>query len=56
MAALQAAFNTVILPIATAFNPDLVIVSAGFDAVEGRCAFIDALIDVRNAHCPTHAH
>ncbi|MBN3298014.1 HDAC9 deacetylase, partial [Amia calva] len=29
------AFRTVILPIANEFNPDVVLVSAGFDAVEG---------------------
>ncbi|KAM4884546.1 histone deacetylase 5 isoform 6-T6 [Sylvia borin] len=29
------AFRTVVMPIATEFSPDLVLVSAGFDAVEG---------------------
>lgn len=31
----MAAFQTVVMPMATEFNPDLVIVSAGFDAAEG---------------------
>ncbi|XP_068119448.1 histone deacetylase 5 isoform X2 [Hyperolius riggenbachi] len=30
-----AAFRTVVMPIAQEFNPDIVLVSAGFDAVEG---------------------
>lgn len=29
------AFQQVVMPIATEFNPDLVIIAAGFDAAEG---------------------
>jgi len=30
------AFNKVVMPIAYEFSPDIVIVSAGFDAAEGK--------------------
>jgi acetoin utilization deacetylase AcuC-like enzyme len=31
----QAAFDLVLLPVISAFDPDMVVVSAGFDAAEG---------------------